>query len=294
MILVAGATGLLGMAICRQLSESGKSVRALVRDTSDAAKVEALREMGAELVRGDLKEPASLALACQGVSHIISTASSTLSRQEGDTIQSVDHDGQLALIESAKAAGVEHFVFISFRPDTGNTYPLDDAKRTVENSLKSSGMVYTVFQAGYFMEVWLSPALGFNFPEATARIYGSGENAISYISFTDVARFAVAALDNAAARNAVIEIGGPEALTPLDVVKCFEEVSGTSFTVEHVPHEALIAQKEGAPDPLTESFSGLMISYSNGDAIDMSETLRAFPIDLVSVQDYANQVAGGN
>ena len=292
MILVAGATGLLGQEICRQLVAAGKPVRALVRTTSDSQKIEALNQLGVESVQGDLKDPASLAAACQGVSALVSTASSTLSRGEGDTIQTVDHNGQLNLVDAAKAAGVEHFVFISFRPDAGNTYPLDDAKRAVEERLKASGMDYTVFQAGFFMEIWLGPALGFNFAEASARIYGSGENAVSWISFTDVARFAVASLDNPAARNATVEIGGPEALAPLEVVKIFEEASGKTFAIEHVPHEALLAQKEGAPDPLMESFSGLMISCSNGDAIDMNETLKDFPMDLVSVGDYAKQVTG--
>ena len=84
---------------------------------------------------------------------------------------------------------------------------------------------------------------------------------------------------------------GPDALAPLDVVKIFEEVSGKSFSVENVPHEALLEQKANAPDPLMESFSGLMISCSNGDAIEMSETLQSFPMDLVSVRDYARMVA---
>ena len=56
MNLVVGATGLLGGEICRQLAAKSKSVRALVRSTSDPAKVKALKEYGIELAEGDLKD----------------------------------------------------------------------------------------------------------------------------------------------------------------------------------------------------------------------------------------------
>ena len=87
-------------------------------------------------------------------------------------------------------------------------------------------MTYTILQPTFFMEVWLSPALGFDAAQGTAQVYGSGQHKISWISFQDVAEFAIASLDNPAARNAVIELGGPEALSPLEVVKVFEKQSG--------------------------------------------------------------------
>ena len=59
MNLVVGATGFLGSEICRQLLAQGQRVRALVRATSDPAKKAALESFGAELVEGDLKDPAS-------------------------------------------------------------------------------------------------------------------------------------------------------------------------------------------------------------------------------------------
>ena len=73
MNLVVGATGMLGSEICRQLAAAGKPVRALVRATSDPAKVEKLVAHGAEIFEGDVREPASLAVACQGASAVIST-----------------------------------------------------------------------------------------------------------------------------------------------------------------------------------------------------------------------------
>ncbi len=100
-------------------------------------------------------------------------------------------------------------------------------------------MNWTCLQANYFMEVWLSPALGFDFANGTARIFGDGEKALSYISFRDVAKFAVAALDNSSMNNNIIPIGGPRALSPNEVVRVFEEIHGKPFKVEHVPVEAL-------------------------------------------------------
>ena len=104
--LLVGATGLLGADICEHLTEAGHRVRALVRPTSDPARRAALQRFGAELVEGDLKEPASIARACAGIDAVISTASATLSRQSGDSIETVDRDGQLTLVDAARAAGV--------------------------------------------------------------------------------------------------------------------------------------------------------------------------------------------
>ena len=160
--LLVGATGLLGPEICQRLTASGHQVRALIRPTADATKRAALVGLGVELVEGDLKDAASLARASAGVQAVISTASSTLSRQAGDSIETVDQQGQLALVESARRAGVDRFVFVSFRENPDIQFPLTVAKRTVERALKSSGMAYTILQASYFMEVWLTPALGFD------------------------------------------------------------------------------------------------------------------------------------
>jgi len=65
MTLVVGATGLLGLEICRRLASAGKSFRAMVRKTSDPAKRELLRQLGAELVEADLKDRQSLDRACR-------------------------------------------------------------------------------------------------------------------------------------------------------------------------------------------------------------------------------------
>src|SRR5262245_37361744 len=116
--LVVGATGLVGSDVCFRLLDAGHRVRALVRRTSDPAKRQALEQRGVELVYGDLKEPGSLVPACADIDAVISTASSTFSRQPGDGIDTVDHQGQLAVTRAAREAGVSHFVFVSFRENS--------------------------------------------------------------------------------------------------------------------------------------------------------------------------------
>src|SRR5690242_18606498 len=102
MILVIGATGLLGGEVVQQLRLAGHAVRALARTTSNPARVEALRQAGAEIVYGDLKEPSSLRSAFRGIEAVVTTASSTLSREPGDSIETVDREGYLSVIDGAK------------------------------------------------------------------------------------------------------------------------------------------------------------------------------------------------
>jgi uncharacterized protein YbjT (DUF2867 family) len=142
MNLIVGATGMLGGEICRLLAEQGSAVRVLVRGSSNPETVERLRGLGTEVLRGDLKDRASLEKACRGARVVVSTASSTVSRQEGDSIENVDRQGQLNLIEAAEDAGVEHFILISF-PNVDIDFPLQTAKRAVEDRLRRGRMTYT-------------------------------------------------------------------------------------------------------------------------------------------------------
>jgi uncharacterized protein YbjT (DUF2867 family) len=200
----------------------------------------------------------------------------------------VDREGLMNLIDAAQAAGVERFVYTSFTMD--NDFPLRNAKRAVEERLKASGITYTILRPGYFMEAWLGPVVGFDYANAKAQIYGAGQNPISWISFQDVARFAVASLDNPAAQNTTLELGGPETLSPLEVVRLFENLGRRPFEVQHVPEEALEEQQKTATDPMQQSFTGLMQWYAQGDPVDMEDTLNTFSLQITSVEDYARRV----
>jgi uncharacterized protein YbjT (DUF2867 family) len=290
MILVAGSTGILGSEIVRQLREQNKPVRALVRKTSDPEKVAHLKSLGVTIVEGDLINQASLGAVCQGIDTIITTVTAVGSQTPGDTIPIVDQVGQLNLVDAAIKAGVSKYIYTSATGNFDIDCPLLTAKRTVEQRLMDSGMSYTLLRPGYFMEAWLSPFIGFDYLNHKANIYGDGTNPISWISLVDVARFAVMAVDSPTARNATLELGGPDKLSPNEVVKIFEKTTGQSFQVEYVPVEALRAQRASATDPLQQTFSALMLAYARGDSIDMAATLKAFPVKLASVHDYAARV----
>jgi uncharacterized protein YbjT (DUF2867 family) len=160
----------------------------------------------------------------------------------------------------------------------------------VEERLRRGGLLYIVLWPTFFSEVWLSPALGFDAANAKVRVYGSGQNRIRWISYLDVAAFAAAWVDSTAVHSKVIQLGGPDALSALEVVKIFEEVVSRTFTVEQVPEEVLRAQKGAATDSLSESFAALMLGAAHGDTVDMTEARSLFPSvvsHLTSARDYA-------
>lgn len=288
--LVIGATGILGSEVVKLLRAEAKPVRALVRNTSLPAKVQALRDAGAELAEGDLKHPSTLATAFHGIACVVSTASSTLSRADGDDIESVDRDGQLNAVEAARKAKVEQFVLVSF-PPSPMPFPLQDAKRAVERALVKSGIPYTILHPAHFWEIWCSPALGFDAHARKARIFGDGAARMNWVSFRDVAAACVRSLGNPRALNRTFEIGGPEPLSQLDIVRVFEEIGGRPFEREHVPLEALRTQHEGSEDPLQKSFAALMLLVASGEWVfDSAAAREALGIEMADVRGFARQV----
>jgi uncharacterized protein YbjT (DUF2867 family) len=140
------------------------------------------------------------------------------------------------------------------------------------------------------MEVWLSLALGFDYANRTARIYGVGTPPISWVSFRDVAEICALALRHPSAKRSIVEFGGLEALTPLEAVTRFEQIGGRPFQLEHIPEAALLSQFQNATDSMSTSFVALMLGYARGDAIDMTPVRERFGISLASVNDYARHV----
>jgi uncharacterized protein YbjT (DUF2867 family) len=289
MVLVIGSTGLLGSEVVRRLRKAGQPVRALARTTSNRERLDHLRQSGAEIVYGDLKQPETLRTACLGADTIIATASSTFSRQANDSIQTVDHDGYLNLVEAAVAAGVRRFVYTSIPPHLHES-PLTRAKYEVARRLITSGVEWTVLAANFFMEVWLSPHLGFNAEQGNVTIYGTGTRPIGFVSYKDVAEIAVRAAASDACVNQTLFVAGPQNLPPLEVVDLFEEASGNSIRVEHISDVALEEKWRSATEPLDKAFAALMLDYATGCPMDVSGTLALLQIHLTSVRDYARSI----
>src|SRR6059058_1160507 len=264
MILVAGATGVLGSEIVRRLLAKGENVKAIVRSTSNPDAVAALKKAGAETVVADLKDPSSLDVACKGVEAVISSVTAVTTAKEGDSFAATDGKGNKNLVDAARKAGAKKFVFVSFDVKYSPSAPLADAKIDAEQHLKDSGLNYTILHPSLFCESWLGPMLFADPVACTARIYGDGNRKIRYITAGDVAQLAIQSLTNPTANNAVIPFGGPEEITQREAVEIFEKASGKKFTVTELSEESLEAQWQGATDPFQRTFAALMLGIARG------------------------------
>lgn len=292
-VLVVGATGMVGGAVARMLSEKGNSVRALLRPTADADKKANLTSAGIETVGGDIRDTGSLDAACAGMDAVISTVSAMpFSWQEDNTIGVVDRDGIIGLIDSAKRASVTRFVHVSFPIDPGISFPLAKAKQAVKDHLKSGGIEYTIVAANFFMEVWLNPAFGFDYSAGNAAVFGDGKNPISWVSYIDVARTAVEAVSNPRAKNKVLPVGGPDALSPLEAIEIFQNVTGKTWNVDYVPVDGLKKQMQDAADEVQESVAGLQLFYATSTLCGMDTGEYLITDGLKSIELYAREVSG--
>lgn len=278
MILVAGATGSVGSRIARSLLADDEPVRALARPTADTT---SLRGAGAEVVVGDLKDRASLARACAGVRALVTTASA--SKRGDDSIENVDLQGNLSLIDAARDAGVEHFVLLStVGASPQSPLPVFRAKGEAEAHLKSSGMEWTVLQPTPFMDVWFGMLVELPlFSGQPVTLVGESRRRHSFIAEHDVAAFAVAALGHPEARHRTLEIGGPEAVTFREVVHAYEAAMGRPIDVRSVA--------SGEPIPgLPEPVWGIAAALESFDNIVPTDELAArFGLSLTSVRSFA-------
>jgi NADH dehydrogenase len=269
MILVVGATGNLGGGIARTLLSQGKSVRVLARPNSS---YQSLVEAGAQAVLGDLKDRTSLKAACAGVDTVITTANSA-QRGGEDNVQTVDREGNRNLIDAAKAGGVSHFIFVSaLGASPANPIPFMQAKGETEEYLKASGLNYTILEPNIFMEIWTGIVVGMPVANGQAvTLVGEGLRKHSFVSVRDVLAYAIAAVDNPAAQNQTIVIGGPQALSWRDVIATYERVLGRSIAVKWAA--------PGEPLPLPGEAANLMWGFETFDSpVDMSETSKTYGI----------------
>jgi uncharacterized protein YbjT (DUF2867 family) len=278
--------------ITRRLLEQGKDVRILVRHNSPseqlakegrATSAEELIEAGAEPVYGDLRDRASLDAALEGIDTLISTANS-VGRGGEDNPQSVDLEGNRNLIEAAREAGVEHFVFVSsLGADPDHPVPFMRGKGQSEASLRESGMDYTILAPTPYMEVWVAVVVGM--PVSQGRpvtLVGEGRRRHSFISDRDVAAIAVAAVENPAARNAYLAMGGPEPLSWREVVETYERVLDRSIPVEFVA----MGEPMPLPDPMPSILAG-METYDS--VIEMEEIARSFDVPLTRLETFVRE-----
>ena len=250
MILVVGATGMLGGMITKHLLAQGQQVRILVRRNSPSEALAAqgmataagtLVDAGARPVYGDMKDQASLGRAMVDVDTVLTTANSALRGGE-DNPETVEYQGNRWLIDAAKAAGVKHLIFTSvLGADPASPVPFVRGKAEAEACLRESGLTYTILSPNMFAEVWVGLMVGAPLQAGQpVTLVGEGKRVHAFVSIADVAAFAAAAVDNPAARNATIAVGGPEALSWRDIVAGVGQVIGREIPVRFVqPGEPL-------------------------------------------------------
>ena len=110
-VLIIGATGFAGGALAKRLRDQGRPVRAMVRPSSDTT---ALKAMGAELVEGDITDPAAVDRAVAGSSTVYNFASPFRSATPTlEYFRKVNRDGALHVAEAVQKHGVPRYVHCS-------------------------------------------------------------------------------------------------------------------------------------------------------------------------------------
>jgi len=284
MILVVGATGDVGGAICRRLLEAGHEVTILVRPGSA---YESLVDAGARPVTGDLKDPVSLAVACTGVDTVMTTANSA-KRSGADHVESVDRQGNRNLVDAARDARASTFIFVSILgadPDSPN--PFVRAKAETEQAIQGSGMRYTILRPNIFIDVWAPVVVGIPLQSGRpVRLVGQGDHRHSFIFSGDVAAFAVAALGHPDAADRILTIGGPEPLTWRDIVARVERVTGAPIATEFVGPDD---EMPGLP-PFVGALLPMQETYES--PIEMDELARRYGVRLTPFDEVARRVFG--
>ncbi|RJL33418.1 NmrA/HSCARG family protein [Bailinhaonella thermotolerans] len=144
-IAVFGATGRQGGAVARELLRRGRRVRAIVRDPGRARD---LAELGAEVVRGDMDDTASLDAALAGAHGVYSVQ--TFSGPDGTAGE--ERQGA-AVAEAAARAGVGHFVYASVGgAERGTGIPHFESKWRIERRVGELGLPATVLRPAFFAE----------------------------------------------------------------------------------------------------------------------------------------------
>jgi len=285
-ILVIGASNLLGYEICRRLLADRERIRILVGGGTRSSRVAALSSAGAELVHGNLNHLPAVAAACQGADAVIGTDAAMLPDEPGEAF---DRQCARNLVEFACALAIPRLIYVTVPRGFRTDCSLLKAREELMERLTRRRMRHSVLCANFFMETWLSPAMGFDHPNAKAVIFGDGTRPIAWVSCRDVAQMAVGCLHAENRRDGYLAVDGPENLTPLEAVRIFEEAAGRRFDVTHVAAPALEREYQKATDPATEALAALKLEYARGCPID-AHAAKPASQSLLHVKEFADSV----
>jgi NADH dehydrogenase len=237
MILVIGATSLLGAAVAADLVADGRLVRASHRKPKRANHFTA---SGAEVVTLDMSRPEMFNRALDGADAIF-TSTHSLTARRRDAIQRIDIDGYKALIDAAAARNISRFVFTSIMgARLDHPAALWRAKAEVERHLVASGLTYTILRPSAFTDFHAHRMIGARVLEGkAARILGSGETRRNLVAVSDVATLAVRALTATNLNGRILEIGGPDNLTDREVASLYARLADLPVKIQALPPPAL-------------------------------------------------------
>ncbi len=234
MLLLTGATGLVGRALLRRLTASGEPVRCLVRDP---------RRLGADRVRvqialGDLADPPSFRNAMRGVRTVVHLATAIRDQPAG-SIEELNGIATWRMVQAAERAGVEHFVFMSslgaVRHDRTRFLR---AKALAESAVLASDVRHTVLAPSFVYApgdpfLTMVERAGMLLP--VVPISGRGRALYQPIWADDVADAIVAALDGGGAGDRRYELAGPQTLSHQEIVELVLRAAGRARPTVNVP-----------------------------------------------------------
>jgi NADH dehydrogenase len=275
-IVIAGGTGTLGSRVVPGLARRGLAVRVLTRDPARAWH---LTGPGVEVVRGDVRDPASIAGALRGADTVISAVQG-FAGPGGVTPATVDQAGNGHLIQAAARNGAA-FVLVSV-VGAAPSHPIGlfRAKHSAEETLRASGIPWTIVRATAFMETW-GKIMGESL-QASGKVlvFGHGDNPVNFVSATDVAALVSHAVSAPGLRGRVLELGGPDNLSFNQFAVILQETTGSHGTVRHIPRPALHAMALAAAvlkPALARQARAALVMDTIDMTFDSAPARRAFP-----------------
>lgn len=264
MILVLGASGMLGSVLCKMLMQQGHQLKAVTRNPEKFNKAE---YPTLEIVYADLTRPETLMQLFSGVDTVITCAHSLLGNGK-NVSYNVDYLGHKKLIDLCAENKVKHFIYTSMYGANANTnVDFIKYKYETEQYLAQSGMAYTVIRPTAFMELHAQKLIGESvLKKGKVKLFGYGKNLYNYVSVNDVARLISEKLQQTPG-NKTIEIGSPENITRIDVAKLYGKYIGKEPRISSVSPKTL-RFLSGIIRPFHKGISGIMKMSAEMDESD--------------------------